>query len=124
MILFLGGNHCIPLFHMDKRFIWLNETKKRINEFKIGYMINLNLNIKKAFKEQVETFMKKTFGAIRQLFIRAKLLKKKTRVLALIMFYDTRAYNPEKYFSVLSCVIYTIIKNHVCIDCLACQSKN
>ena len=25
---------------MDKRFIWINKTKQRINEFTIGYMIN------------------------------------------------------------------------------------
>ena len=74
----LGGNHVLPLFHMYKRFIWFNETKKRINEFKIGYMINPNLNINKSFREQVGNFMKTTFGAIIQPFIRATLLKNKT----------------------------------------------
>ena len=39
------------------------------------------------------------------------------------MFYETRAENPNKYFRVLSCVIYTIIKNYVCIYYLACLSK-
>ena len=39
------------------------------------------------------------------------------------MFYETRADNPGKNFRVLSCVIYTIIKNYVCIDYLDCQSK-
>ena len=29
----------------------------------------------------------------------------------------------EKFFKVLSCVIYTIISNYVCIDYLACESK-
>ena len=31
----------------------------------------------------------------------------------------------EKYqfFRVLSCVVYTLIENYVCIDCLLCQSK-
>ena len=38
------------------------------------------------------------------------------------MFYDTRAENIAH--RVLSCVIYTIIKNYVCIDYLASQSKN
>ena len=61
--------------------------------------------------------METTFGAIAQPFIRATLFKK--RVLALFMFYDTRV---EKIAcKVLSCVIYTIIKNYVCIDYLACQ---
>ena len=40
------------------------------------------------------------------------------------MFYETRADNPKKYFGVLSCVIYIIIKNYVSIDYLDCQSGN
>ena len=103
---------------MAKHIIWINE-KKRINKFKIGYMINLNLNINKAFREQVEKCIKNTFGAITQPFIRDTLSKKKTRVLALSMFYETRAENIA--YRVLSCVIYTIIKNYVCIYYLACQ---
>ena len=38
------------------------------------------------------------------------------------MFYETRK-NTEKYFKVLRCVIYTIIKNYVCIYDLACEPK-
>ena len=60
-----------------------------------------------------------TFGAITKPFIRAKSLKKKTRVLELLMFYETISENIA--YRVLSCVIYTIIKNYVCIDYLACQ---
>ena len=59
---------------MDKFFIWLIE-KKTINKFKIGYMINPNLNINKAFIEQVGKCMKTTFGAITQSFLRATLSK-------------------------------------------------
>ena len=33
------------------------------------------------------------------------------------MFYDTRK-DPKKVFKVLSCVIYTMISNYVCIDYL------
>ena len=43
----LGVNHCLTLFHMAKHFIWINETKQRINEFTIGYMINKGLNVDK-----------------------------------------------------------------------------
>ena len=39
------------------------------------------------------------------------------------MFYDTRHKNSMKFYRVLSCVVYTIIDNYVCIDYLACQSK-
>ena len=37
------------------------------------------------------------------------------------MFYETRA--DKKSYRVLSCVIYTIIKNYVYIHYLACQRK-
>ena len=50
MLSLLGMNHCLPSFHMDKRFIWLNETKKLNNEFTIGYLINPGLNVNKAFR--------------------------------------------------------------------------
>ena len=61
------------------------------------------------------------FGEITQLFIKATLEKNNTSVLALIMFHETRADNPRKSFRVLNCVIYTVIKNYVCIDYLAYQ---
>ena len=67
--------------------------------------------------------IKTTFGPITQPHIRATLSKNKTKVLSLLIFYETRAYNPKKYFKVLSCVIYTIIKNYVCIKYLSFQSK-
>ena len=83
-------------------------------------MINPTLNIDKAFKEKVTKFTKTTFGAITQPHISKILAKKNTRVLELLMFYDTRE-NPYKCFKVLSCVIYTIIRNYVCIDYLASE---
>ena len=36
----LWTNHRLPLSHMDTSYIWLEETKERINEFSIGYMTN------------------------------------------------------------------------------------
>ena len=121
MLSLFGANHRLPLFHMAKHFIWLNETKKRINEFTIGYMINPGLNINKAFREKVGKCMYTSFGEITQPFIKPTLLKNNTSVLFLIIFYEKRAYNPKKAFRVLSCDIYTIIKNYVCIDYLACK---
>ena len=85
-------------------------------------MINPTLNINKVFKEQVTKCMKTTFGEIAQSHISIILAKKNTRVLALLMFYETRK-NPKKVFKVLSYVIYTIIRNYVCIDYLASESK-
>ena len=66
--------------------------------------------------------MNNTFGPITQPYIKATLKKHNTKVLALLMFYQTRN-NPKKAFKVLSCVIYTIISNYVCIDYLACETK-
>ena len=47
---FLGSVHCLPLLHMDKLIIWVEDTKERINEFEIEYMINQNLRVNKAFR--------------------------------------------------------------------------
>ena len=74
----LGANHRLPVFRMAKSFIWLEETKKRMNEFSIGYMINKTLNIKKLLREQVNKFTKTT------------LEKNKTRVLELLIFYEKK----------------------------------
>ena len=41
----LGDNHCIPLFPIARSFNFLGETKGRINEFSIGYMINTTFYI-------------------------------------------------------------------------------
>ena len=42
----LETNHRLPLSHMDKSYIWLEETNKRINEFSIGYTMNPKLRMK------------------------------------------------------------------------------
>ena len=62
----LGDNNSLPLFHTDNVFIWIEETKERINNFFIGYMINPVLNINKAFREQVNKGTKNTFFTITQ----------------------------------------------------------
>ena len=64
--------------------------------------------------------MNNTFGPITQPFFRYTLANNNTRFLALLLFYDKRK-NPMKSFKVLSCLIYTIIINYVCIDYLACE---
>ena len=86
-------------------------------------MTNPVLNVNKSFKEQVETFMYTTFCEITQPFIKSILSKRNTSVLALIMFYYTRADNPNIAFRVLSFVVYTIINNYVYIGYLGCQTK-
>ena len=106
---------------MDKRFIWIEEKKERINEFEIGYIINPNFYVHKAFREHVDKCMNNTFGALTQPFNKNTWSKNNTNVLALLMFHETRGFKPGKYFRVFRCIIYTIIDNYVCIDYLDCQ---
>ena len=67
--------------------------------------------------------MNNTFSEITQPFIKTTLSKNNTSVLALIIVYETRGGNPKKYFRVLICFVYSIIKNCVCFDYLACPSN-
>ena len=78
----LETNHHLPLSHMEKIYIWLEETNKVINEFSIGYMMIPNLSTNNDFKEQLTKCMKTTFGQKTQQHI-SKILSKKNRVLAL-----------------------------------------
>ena len=59
-------------------------------------MINPNFNINKAFKEQGTKCMRTTFGAITRSHVRTILVKNNIRVLALLIFYETRN-NPKAY---------------------------
>ena len=83
----LGNNNCLPLSHMDKSYIWVEEKNQRINEFSIGYMMNPNLSINKYFKEQVKVCMKTSFSTSTMTYISKILLKPDTRVLNLVMFF-------------------------------------
>ena len=58
----LGDNCRMPLLHMSKSYIWLEETNQRINEFSIGYMMNPTLYRSRDFKDQVKVCLKHTFG--------------------------------------------------------------
>ena len=108
---------------MAKSYIWIEEKNQRINELSIGYMMNPNLIIKKGFKEQVKVCMKTTFSTSTMTHISKIILKPNTRVLALFMFLRIEKNNVNKMFRVLSCVIYKIISNCVCIDYLGSEGK-
>ena len=43
--------------------------------------------------------------------------------MALIIFYENNGGNTKKMYRVLSCVVYYLIYNYVCIDYLLFQSK-
>ena len=51
-------------------------------------------------------------------------MKKNTSVMTLIMIYENNVEIPKQLYIVLSCVVYTLIDNYVCIEYLPCQSKN
>ena len=82
----LGTNFRMPLVHMSKRYIWLEENNQRINELSIGYMMNPTLNRNIAFKDQVKLCLKQTFGTDTNSHISITLQKPNTRVLALVIF--------------------------------------
>ena len=71
-------------------------------------MINPGLNVNQTFIKQVEKYIFNTFGEIKRPFIKATLAKNNKSVLALIMIYEK--ISDKKYYTVLSCDIYTIIK--------------
>ena len=81
----LGNNHCLPLSHLAKSYIWLEETNQRINELYIGYMMNPNLSMNRFFREQVKVCMKNTFSTSTMTHISKILLQPNTKVLALVI---------------------------------------
>ena len=83
----LGTNFRMPLLHMSKIYIWLEEKNQHINEFSIGYMMNSNFNRNRAFRDQVKVCLKNTFGKDTNIHIVKTLSEKNTRVLALVIFY-------------------------------------
>ena len=72
----LGTNCHMPLLHMSKSYICLEETNQRINEFSIGYTTNPTLFRNRAFKDKVNLCLKHTFGPDTNSHI-AKTLSKK-----------------------------------------------
>ena len=49
-------------------------------------------------------------------------MKKNTSITALIIIYENNGEIPKTLYKVLSCVIYTLIDNYVCIKYMLCQS--
>ena len=72
----LVANWCMPLLHMSKTYIWIEETNQLINDFSFGYMINPTLYKNKALKEQVEACFRNTFGKDTNSHINTTLMRK------------------------------------------------
>ena len=114
----LGTNCSMPLLHMSKSYILLEKNNQCINEFSIGYMMNPTLYRNIDFKDQVKLCLKHIFGPDTNSHISKILHKPNTRVIALVIFYESGKTIIRKVFIVLSCVIYSIIDKYVCIDYL------
>ena len=108
---------------MTKRMVHCYSTYESINQFEFGYIIKPSINCNKVFREQVEKFSSVSFYKITIKTIIYFLRKKNTCVMALIMFYENNGEKTKKVYKVLSCVIYSLIDNYVCIDYLSCQKK-
>ena len=85
----LGANCRMPLLHISKNYIWLEETNQRINQFSIGYIMNPTLYKNRAFKQQVKVCFKHTFGPDTTSNNNKILQKIYIRVLALVIFYES-----------------------------------
>ena len=55
--------------------------------------------------------------------IKICMMKKNTSFMALILIYENNGEIVKTVYIVLSCVVYTLIDNYVCIEYLSCQSK-
>ena len=106
----LGTNNRLPLSHMAKSYIWIEEKNQRINELSIGYMMSPNLSMNKVFREQVKVCMKTTFYTSTMTHTSKILLKPNTRVLSLVMFFENRKKCKENVQSVELCNIYNYKK--------------
>ena len=119
----LGVNNNQPLLHISKIFVYMDTTEEHSNKFVIGCMIKPTIHVNNVFRDQVEKFLRATFHQNTMEGIRNIIRKKDTCVIALVIFYNTRTKNPIKVYGVLSCVLYCVIENYVCIDYLCCHYK-
>ena len=53
--------------------------------------------------------------------IRDVLKRNNTCIIAVIKFYENKGTKPNKVYIVLSCVLYYLMDNYVCIEYLSCQ---
>ena len=101
----------------------MHSIKKRMIKFSIGYMVNPTLNGNKVLRNQVEQCLKYKLHSSTMSGIKNTTKKENICVIALVMFYENITTNPMKMFRVLSCVVYSVIENYVCINDLGCQYK-
>ena len=86
-------------------------------------MINPPIYIINVFRTQLQKFLGCYFCISTMKTIKFFLMNKNTSLMALTTIYETFGIALIKMYRVLSCVLYTLIDNYVCIDCLSFQSK-
>ena len=86
-------------------------------------MINPYLCINKIFREKNQKCLGCYFSTKTMKAIRYCLMNKNTYVMALLMIYENSGKYIGKVYRVLSCVVYTLIDNYVCIYYISCQTK-
>ena len=94
-----------------------------MNQFTIGYMITLHFKLIGCSYNKLKKWSRATFYENIMENIRDVIKNKDTCVIAIIMFYESKGRNPIQVYMVLSCVLYSLIKNYVCIDYIYFQSK-
>ena len=123
LISLVGINIRQPILHKSKTMVHCYSTDEIINTFTIGHIINPSLNCNKEFREQVRKWLSVSFHENTMETIKDCLRNNNTCVMALIMFYENNGLKPKKVYRVLSCVVYYLVYNYVCIDYLSFQSK-
>ena len=116
----VGLNHRLPILHMNKIMLHIYTSCKIMNQFTIGYMIKPSLRFNNAFRTQVEKCLDYSFYIRTMKTIKNVLMDNNTSVMSLIMI-NEKMEKYKKIYSVLSCVVYTLIENYVCIDYMSCQ---
>ena len=92
----VGVNHCQPILYMSKIMVHCYSTDESINQFEIGYMINISLNCNKVLRVQVEKCLTISFHYRTMQTIINFLKKKNTYVMELITIYENNGGNEKK----------------------------
>ena len=120
-MLLVGVNHCQHILHVYKILVHCYSIDEIINQFKIGYIINPLLHFNKVSREQFGIFLSATFHNSTMKTIKKCLINENTCFMELIMSYYTNELKTKNIYGGLSCVIYSLIDNYVCIDYLSCK---
>ena len=117
----VGVNNLQPILHTSKIMVHCYTIDENINQFAIGYMINPSLKFNNVFRIKFEKCLSLSFYARTMKTIKYCLTNKNTCVMELIMIYENNGEIPKKVYRVLSCVVYSLIDNYICIEYLSCK---